>query len=255
MRLDRNVPPVLLRISGAEAATDPCLCLLQHNQSLPSNRASFADLPLPPDAQPGYQVSATDLCLFVAKRRSAYQPLPTDDPAAPAASASSKPAAGSPPASPDDGHIYAAVAPVARASARPASAHIYAAVDAAPRRAVGRASPQHAPPTPSSSPPAGRTSALDLPPGAHLHASLPRPRSSAAHLGRGGSGSPAALAPNNIYATIDARRSIAAPGASPAARAYVTLGNRGHARSPLDFRDPRTSVRPPVIRTPNESAV
>ncbi|XP_042863217.1 uncharacterized protein LOC122247738 [Penaeus japonicus] len=239
---------------------------LQHNQSLRSARASYADLPLPPDAQPGYQVSATDLCLFVAQRRSAYQPLPTDaSDASPApspspSSAVASTAAGSLAASPDGGHIYAAVAPIARDAPRPASAHIYAAVDTSPRRALGRVSPQHVPPAPSSSPPADRSSALAPAAGAHLYASLTRPRSSAAHPSMGGSGALApapanAVAHNNIYATIDARRSTTTPAASPAALAYVTLGKRGHARSPLDFRDPRTSVRPPVIRTPNESAV
>ena len=33
---------------------------------------TYVELPLPRDAQPGYQVSATDLCLFAAKRRSVY---------------------------------------------------------------------------------------------------------------------------------------------------------------------------------------
>ncbi|XP_063861048.1 uncharacterized protein LOC135101272 isoform X3 [Scylla paramamosain] len=44
-----------------------------HNQSTPGGSAvTYVELPLPRDAQPGYQVSATDLCLFAAKRRSVY---------------------------------------------------------------------------------------------------------------------------------------------------------------------------------------
>ncbi|KAG0711052.1 hypothetical protein GWK47_021504 [Chionoecetes opilio] len=44
-----------------------------HNQSTPGGSAvTYVELPLPRDAQPGYQVSATDLCLFAAKRRNVY---------------------------------------------------------------------------------------------------------------------------------------------------------------------------------------
>lgn len=45
------------------------------------------ELPLPRDAQPGYQVSATDLCLFAAKRRSVYLGAATSRPSSPSGAA------------------------------------------------------------------------------------------------------------------------------------------------------------------------
>lgn len=56
-----------------------CFSPHQHNEVIADqvtgsggSAVTYVELPLPRDAQPGYQVNATDLCLFAAKRKSVY---------------------------------------------------------------------------------------------------------------------------------------------------------------------------------------
>lgn len=216
---------------------------------------TYVELPLPRDAQPGYQVSATDLCLFAAKRRSVYLSAAsrpsspsgaiTDPASVQSASASTDitTTQGSPPAA-------NAGAPVIHASLggneKPGTYALLLPVQdsnvpGAPSRMLTSAEPR-------SSSPAASIAALTLagqrqnvlPPGVfptQQLTSVSRPRSMASIPT-----APRTSAPTtNIYATTERRRNP---------NRQNTLARSIHRRSlqsPVELLDDRMTSRTPLI--------
>ncbi|XP_064078282.1 LOW QUALITY PROTEIN: nephrin-like [Macrobrachium nipponense] len=244
------------------------LFMLQPKEPSPVKEVTYAEpTMILTKAQPGYQVSGTDLCLFAAKRRSAYLPLipTTSAPAVahstPLTSTVSVSSASSPMAENRDGAaVYATVQPIIKYGSRSNSPHLYSPVEHLPQSvAAGSIGTQNGGHRASLTnlyacvnvQPASRRSVHIPATTSHVYATITRPRSTATV--------DSIAAPNltNIYATID--RSKAA-GVLPNKRnSYVTLGNWSPQAllSPSDSQDKRgTASRHPGGRSiPYESAV
>ncbi|KAK4319174.1 hypothetical protein Pmani_009862, partial [Petrolisthes manimaculis] len=249
----------------------------QHNQS-PSGGSvvTYVGLPLPKLAQPGYQVTATDLCLFAAKRRSVYLN-------AAATSAGGRPSSTSPPpglshtpsttttnnnnsqhrpatssigtctTEDEEGHIYATVLPTgvqeADRTRSPSPRHIYASVSTSfLNRGQRSDSPEYTQPD--------YHQAVVLR-ARHQGASLPRPKSvsSLAMAAKMRATNPALVNNTSIYATTS-RRLRKNPVNLPRSShnrpyEYCNSLHRRSLQSPTDSTDRETS-RTPLLSSPME---
>ncbi|XP_042228072.1 uncharacterized protein LOC121870347 isoform X2 [Homarus americanus] len=234
-----------------------------HNQVPPGgSTVTYVELPLPRDAQPGYQVSATDLCLFAAKRKSMYltasatttRPLSTTSTTTTTTMAATGPSTASritpttAPTSPhpsnedffDDSNIYATINPV-RGVDVPATKepHIYATIEHSRR--------DH---TPTTSTPIyatvdhRRSAYIPSTTVTHTSTTITRPRS-VTNIPTVVSG-PVPTA--NTYATIDYRRN-ANITTTNAPNAYVSSLHRLSLHSPSDYHDRRVTSRTPLLRS------
>lgn len=256
-------------------SVSPC----QHNQSPPGGSAvTYVGLPLPRDAQPGYQVNATDLCLFAAKRRSVYLNAaaastagrPSSPPAPPGLShdpsantttttiSQNRPATvskGTCTAEDEEGHIYATVLPVgvqeAARTRTPQPRHIYASVSTSfLNRGQRSDSPEYAQPDYHQQDVMRRTRQQGTP--------LPRPRSvsSLAMAAKMRTPSPALVnnTTTSIYATTSRRRKLPISPTRDAHNRPYEYGHSLHRRSlqsPTHSPDRANSLTP-LLSSPLE---
>lgn len=256
-----------------------------HNQVVPGGSAvNYVELPLSREAQPGYQVSATELCLFAAKRKNVYLSASSNNNSTTAAAATLPtpstslvtPSSSQRPVSEDvldDSNIYTAVSPVRDSDMAPATEpHIYATGE---RRGTSIPVSSQAY-WPSTSTPVYAT--LDhrrsayIPSSAAMLASttMARPRS-VTNIPTADS---APVSSNNAYATLGPRRRA---NINTTSNSYISSLHRLSLHSPPDYRQeygvtaqtpllatrispsrtrsPITTSRSPLLRMANESAV
>ncbi|XP_071524793.1 uncharacterized protein [Panulirus ornatus] len=276
---------------GAGVDTVPSVRTLprSHNQVPPEgSMVTYVELPLPRDAQPGYQVSATDLCLFAAKRKSVYLTAAAAGTTRPPSTICTTTPAGASPVVPttpattfttatlsanrmseddfEDSNIYATVSPV-KGPDVPATTtpHIYASVE---HRNSPVSSRQ---PRPSTSTPVyatvdhRRSACFPASTAPQQYATLARPNSVCSFPAVA---STPTTTPTNVYATIDRQRN-ANVITTNTPNAYIRSLQRRSLHSPTDYQEsPATSRTPllkphtptarsrsPLLRMPNESAV
>lgn len=241
---------------------------------------TYVGLPLPRDAQPGYQVTATDLCLFAAKRRSVYlnaaatatSGRPSSPSAPPGLShdpsttttnttiSQNRPATatkGTCTTEDEEGHIYATVLPVgvqeAARSCSPQPRHIYASVSTSfLNRGQRSDSPEYSQPDYHQQDVMMRTRQQGTP--------LPRPRSvsSLAMAAKMRTRSPALVNNSNnttsIYATTSRRRKLPISPTRDVHNRSYEYGRSLHRRSlqsPTDSPDRANSLTP-LLSSPLE---
>ncbi|KAK8748291.1 hypothetical protein OTU49_016055 [Cherax quadricarinatus] len=257
----------------------------QHNQVVPGGSAvNYVELPLSRDAQPGYQVSATELCLFAAKRKNVYLSASSNNNSTTAAAATLPtpstslvtPSSSQRPVSEDvldDSNIYTAVSPVRDSDMAPATEpHIYATGE---RRGTSIPVSSQAY-WPSTSTPVYAT--LDHRRSAYIPSSAAMLASTTMARPRSVTNIPTAdstpVSSNNAYATLGPRRR---GNINTTSNSYISSLHRLSLHSPPDYRQeygvtaqtpllatrispsrtrsPITTSRSPLLRMANESAV
>lgn len=243
---------------------------------------TYVELPLPRDAQPGYQVSATDLCLFAAKRKSVYltaaagaaattttttRPTCTTCTTTPAGTAPT-PIILTTPATPlitatssanrineeffEDSNIYATISPIKGAGLPVTTApHIYASVETR-NSSLSSQEPSPSTSTPiyasvdhrrSACFPATRTAA------AQQYTPLARPKSISSFPSV--VSNPATVpstTTTNVYATIDRNRK-ASVMTTNTPNAYISSLQRRSLHSPTEYQESTVTSRTPLLKS------